>query len=274
MSVQRNLFLMARTGFFGPSLALELAGDSMSRNNKVLENYWIQLEDMTDRLLRRHWKEVTALAEGLLAHGTLSGKEVVSVIEANQSADAAGAENVPGTLAAIRSQVRAQASAGARGAPSSTESFYVPAAAGMGAGDVTTPEEVVVINGSATPPTPPAPALAARHPAAGPCGARAHPKREHQWRLRAGAHPRRARQLRARRAAAAMRTFVLSGGGKPSGPLEVGAVRALLERGIQPEMIVGSSAGALNGAMLASNPTLEMTHQMRQLWVRARASAG
>jgi NTE family protein len=65
-----------------------------------------------------------------------------------------------------------------------------------------------------------------------------------------------------------MRTFVLSGGGN-RGPLEVGAVRALLARGIQPEMIVGSSAGALNGAMLASNPTLEMTHQMQQLWVRA-----
>ncbi|MEO7703420.1 MAG: patatin-like phospholipase family protein [Thermoflexales bacterium] len=65
-----------------------------------------------------------------------------------------------------------------------------------------------------------------------------------------------------------MRTFVLSGGGN-RGPLEVGALRALLERGIQPEMIVGSSAGALNGAMLASNPTLEMTHQMRQLWIRA-----
>ena len=172
MAVQRNLFLMARTGFFGPSLALELAGDSMSRNNKVLENYWIQLEDMTDRLLRRHWKEVTALAEGLLAHGTLSGKEVVAVIESNQSADAAAAENVPGTLAAIRSQVRAQASAGARGAAPSTESFYVPPVVGTGAGVVSAPEDVIVINGAATPPgaatpgspppanTPPAPAPA------------------------------------------------------------------------------------------------------------------
>ncbi len=158
MAVQRNLFLMARTGFFGPSLALELAGDSMSRNNKVLENYWIQLEDMTDRLLRRHWKEVTALAEGLLAHGTLSGKEVVAVIESNQSADAAAAENVPGTLAAIRSQVRAQASAGARGAAPSTESFYVPPAVGMGAGVVSAPEDVIVINGAATAPAPTAPA--------------------------------------------------------------------------------------------------------------------
>jgi NTE family protein len=65
-----------------------------------------------------------------------------------------------------------------------------------------------------------------------------------------------------------MRAFVLSGGGN-RGPLEVGALRALLERGIRPEMIVGSSAGALNGAMLAANPTLEMTDRMRQLWVRA-----
>ena len=65
-----------------------------------------------------------------------------------------------------------------------------------------------------------------------------------------------------------MRTFVLSGGGN-RGPLEVGALLALLARGIQPEMIVGSSAGALNGAMLAIEPTVEQTHRMQQLWVRA-----
>lgn len=65
-----------------------------------------------------------------------------------------------------------------------------------------------------------------------------------------------------------MRTFVLSGGGN-RGPLEVGALRVLLEHGIQPEMIVGSSAGALNGAMLAFHPTVEWTHQMEQLWIRA-----
>ncbi|MBX7214194.1 MAG: patatin-like phospholipase family protein [Thermoflexales bacterium] len=65
-----------------------------------------------------------------------------------------------------------------------------------------------------------------------------------------------------------MRTFVLGGGGN-RGPLEVGAVRVLLEHGIVPEMIVGSSAGALNGAMLALSPTVERTHEMQRLWVRA-----
>jgi len=173
MAVQRNLFLMARTGFFGPSLALELAGDSMSRNNKVLENYWIQLEDMTDRLLRRHWKEVTALAEGLLAHGTLSGKEVVSVIEANQSAESAAAENVPGTLAAIRSQLRTQTSAGARGAGSSGESFYVPPGSGMPAAVPAAPEDVIVINGAG--PAPVAVVTAPGGPPSGPVPAPAPP---------------------------------------------------------------------------------------------------
>ncbi|HEY3289803.1 MAG TPA: patatin-like phospholipase family protein, partial [Anaerolineae bacterium] len=41
-----------------------------------------------------------------------------------------------------------------------------------------------------------------------------------------------------------MRAFVLSGGGN-RGPLEVGAMQALLEAGIVPEMVAGSSAGAL-----------------------------
>src|SRR6266542_4269178 len=62
-----------------------------------------------------------------------------------------------------------------------------------------------------------------------------------------------------------MRAFVLSGGGN-RGPLEVGAVQALLEAGVAPEMIAGSSAGALNGAFLALNPCLEQTQRMADLW--------
>lgn len=46
------------------------------------------------------------------------------------------------------------------------------------------------------------------------------------------------------------RAFVLSGGG-PRGALQVGALRALAEAGIQPDMIVGTSIGAINGAYLA-----------------------
>ena len=62
-----------------------------------------------------------------------------------------------------------------------------------------------------------------------------------------------------------MRAFVLSGGGN-RGPLQVGALKALLEHGIVPEMIVGSSAGAINGVYLAIDPTLEQVEKMAQLW--------
>lgn len=44
--------------------------------------------------------------------------------------------------------------------------------------------------------------------------------------------------------------LVMSGGG-PRGALQVGALRALMEAGIQPDMIVGTSIGAINGAYLA-----------------------
>lgn len=47
-----------------------------------------------------------------------------------------------------------------------------------------------------------------------------------------------------------MRAFVLGGGGA-RGALQVGALRALLEANVQPEMLVGTSIGAANAAFLA-----------------------
>ena len=64
---------------------------------------------------------------------------------------------------------------------------------------------------------------------------------------------------------AAMRAFVLSGGGN-RGPLEVGAIRALLQAGIVPDMVVGTSAGALNGAYLAVEPSLAQVERVADLW--------
>ncbi len=48
------------------------------------------------------------------------------------------------------------------------------------------------------------------------------------------------------------RAFVLAGGGS-RGALEVGALRALLEAGIQPDLLVGSSVGAVNAVFLSIN---------------------
>ncbi len=50
--------------------------------------------------------------------------------------------------------------------------------------------------------------------------------------------------------------FVLSGGGA-RGALQVGALRALLEAGIKPDMLVGTSIGAANAALFALNPSLD-----------------
>jgi NTE family protein len=59
--------------------------------------------------------------------------------------------------------------------------------------------------------------------------------------------------------------FVLSGGGN-YGVSQVGMLRALLERGISPDVVIGTSAGALNGAAVASSPTLEKVEHLAEVW--------
>jgi NTE family protein len=66
-----------------------------------------------------------------------------------------------------------------------------------------------------------------------------------------------------------MIVFVLSGGGS-RGALEVGALLALLEEGIKPKMVVGSSAGALNAAFLATDPTIEGARGLADVWRRVK----
>jgi NTE family protein len=60
--------------------------------------------------------------------------------------------------------------------------------------------------------------------------------------------------------------FVLSGGGS-LGAIQVGMLRALYEHGITPELIVGTSAGAINGAFIASRPPTETTaDELAAIW--------
>jgi NTE family protein len=62
-----------------------------------------------------------------------------------------------------------------------------------------------------------------------------------------------------------MIAFVLSGGGN-RGALQVGALKALLERGIFPDLIVATSVGALNGVTLAADPTAEGARRLAASW--------
>src|SRR5258708_5042210 len=74
------------------------------------------------------------------------------------------------------------------------------------------------------------------------------------------------RTLRVRRPRwAGYTAFVLSGGGA-RGALQVGALRALLEHGERPDVIVGTSIGAWNGAVLARNPTLTGVEELADIW--------
>ena len=59
--------------------------------------------------------------------------------------------------------------------------------------------------------------------------------------------------------------FVLTSGGA-RGSLQVGAARALLERGITPDVIVGTSIGSWNGAILAQQPTMEGVETLTHIW--------
>jgi NTE family protein len=59
--------------------------------------------------------------------------------------------------------------------------------------------------------------------------------------------------------------FVLSGGG-PLGALQVGAVKAMFEHGVVPELIVGTSVGALNAAFIAFDPTAKGSIKLESTW--------
>jgi NTE family protein len=60
--------------------------------------------------------------------------------------------------------------------------------------------------------------------------------------------------------------FVLGGGGGPLGAHEVGMLRALLERGIVPDLVLGTSVGAINGAAVAADPTADGVQRLAGLW--------
>lgn len=68
----------------------------------------------------------------------------------------------------------------------------------------------------------------------------------------------------------APRTIFVLGGGGNLGALQVGMLQAVLERGIAPDELVGCSAGALNAAMLAADPTADGLDRLRALWLNGQ----
>lgn len=65
--------------------------------------------------------------------------------------------------------------------------------------------------------------------------------------------------------------FVLAGGGS-LGAVEVGMLQALLAWGEAPSFMVGASAGAINAAYFAADPTCEGAYQLERVWCAIRRS--
>lgn len=65
--------------------------------------------------------------------------------------------------------------------------------------------------------------------------------------------------------------FVLGGGGI-LGAHEVGMLRALAESSVTPDLILGTSVGAINGAMFAADPTLTGVERLSELWLGTQLS--
>src|SRR5215218_884234 len=63
--------------------------------------------------------------------------------------------------------------------------------------------------------------------------------------------------------------FVLSGGAS-LGAVQVGMLQALAERRIFHDQVFGASAGALNAAWVAGDPTLTDLDTLAEIWVSLR----
>ena len=138
-AVQYYITLLSLNGFFGPPIS----GGAEHNNLREKENrrYWLAMEEATERLLRKHWREVVALAEELLIKKTLTGKEIVELIEANQSPDALNEDIIPKTLASIRAQALAEIRNSGNGGMLRQPDTMPPGAIGNNS------DEVIIING-------------------------------------------------------------------------------------------------------------------------------
>jgi len=61
--------------------------------------------------------------------------------------------------------------------------------------------------------------------------------------------------------------LVMQGGGA-LGAFQAGVYEALHEAGIEPDWVVGTSIGAINGALIAGNPPQERLPRLREFWER------
>ena len=63
--------------------------------------------------------------------------------------------------------------------------------------------------------------------------------------------------------------FVFAGGGS-LGAIQVGMLHVLLEAGLRPDFVVGSSVGAMNAAYFAGAPDVAGVSRLADIWLSLR----
>jgi NTE family protein len=72
----------------------------------------------------------------------------------------------------------------------------------------------------------------------------------------------------------AQQTILVLGGGNALGSYLAGAYESLSEAGVQPDWIIGASAGALTGAIIAGNSPERRLPRLREFWAEAATKTG
>ncbi len=70
----------------------------------------------------------------------------------------------------------------------------------------------------------------------------------------------------------AARTAFVLGGARNLGAMQVGMLGALVDAGITPDLVLGCSVGAINGAAVAADPTPEGVRWLEAMWRRVGRS--
>lgn len=68
----------------------------------------------------------------------------------------------------------------------------------------------------------------------------------------------------------AQRTAFVLGGGGNLGAIQVGMLKAVIERGVVPDVVIGCSVGALNAAAVAADPTPMGMERLTDIWLSIR----
>ena len=69
-----------------------------------------------------------------------------------------------------------------------------------------------------------------------------------------------------RRAAAGGKTAFVLSGGSSLGAIQVGMIQALMEAGVRPDLLIGTSVGAVNAAWLAGQPDMSGALKLAEIW--------